>query len=87
MNKSGSNGQGATAESTSESVTKARPDPFEKIRAYIEEEKKRAYAEGFRRATFIIAQSVGRLDPQGKERITNLLDQLQSELDAAEVGL
>lgn len=58
-----------------------------KVRAAIETAGTKQYAEGMRRATRIIAIAVGRLDGDSKQRIVDIVEQLENEATVAEKGL
>ena len=59
------------------------PEPFDQIKSLIEQMGKKQYADGYRRATQLIARAVGRLDGEAKVRLSKVLDQLEEELHQA----
>ena len=88
MQKTKSNGQAGPAipAPTPPGATPAAPptpqDPFDQVKALMQKVGDQRYAEGFRRASQIIARSVGLLDGEAKAKLTKAVDQLELPFDA-----
>ncbi len=90
MEKTKSNGQvghavPAASALQASSPPEAPPDPFDQVRVLVKKMGDKRYAEGFRRASTIIARAVGSLDAEAKAKIAKSLDLLEEELHQAEV--
>lgn len=62
------------------------PDPFVQIKGLVEKVGKVQYAEGYRRATQLVARAVGQLDGENKAKLARVMDQLEDELHLATIA-
>jgi hypothetical protein len=58
--------------------------PFDQVKAIMEKEGLRKYAEGYRAAAKVLAPMIGQLDADGKKKLAKALDQLEDDLWKAE---
>jgi hypothetical protein len=90
MDKTKSNGQVGHAVPADSALqpppTKTPPDPFDQVKALIQQMGQKRYAEGYRRAATVIARSVGQLDGESRTKLSKTLDMLEEELHQAEVA-
>ena len=59
-------------------------DAFEPLRKLVTKIGDQRYAEGYRRATYLIALAVGKMDGESRETLARTLDILENELHVAE---
>lgn len=61
-------------------------DPFDQLKVLVQKIGDQRYAAGFRRASEVIARSVGQLDGEAKTKLMKVMDQLELELHQAETA-
>lgn len=92
MQKTKSNGHAGPAipAPTSPAATSVPPptpqDPFDQLKVLVQKIGDQRYAAGFRRASEVIARSVGQLDGEAKTKLMKVMDQLELELHQAETA-
>ena len=87
MPKTKSNGHATPATPATSAPPAAPQDPFDQAKLLIQKMGDRRYAEGYRRATHLIAHAVGQLDPDSKAKLTKAFDLLEAELLKAEAAV
>ena len=62
-------------------------DPLEEVKALVRRMMDQSYLDGYRRATKVIAMSIGQLDGESKTKLSKTIDILETEIERAETAL